>query len=92
MLYKPITMDDMFLTKECVAVLTMLYRKNGAVLCVGCVFSLTGLFTLPEQNLQTAYTMECRMVVVIHGYPIGLDLVMGKNHAIETATHSYFLN
>ena len=43
--------------KECVAVLTMLYKKNGAVSCV---------------------VSDFRKVVVIPGYPVGLDLVMGK--------------
>ena len=57
------------LIKECVALLIGLYKKNGAVSCVGFDFVL---------YLQTACTMECRKVVVIPGYPLGLDWVMGK--------------
>ncbi len=30
--------DILYNTKECVAVLTMLYKKNGAVICVRCGF------------------------------------------------------
>ncbi len=36
------------------------------------------VFYTVAQNLQTACTMECRKVVVIPGYPLGLDWVMGK--------------
>ncbi len=59
-------------SKECVAVFTLLYKKNGAVSCFGFYFSLTG-------HLQEACTMECRKAAVIPGYPVGLDLVMGKS-------------
>ncbi len=38
--------------KECVAVLTVIYKKNGAVSDL--IFSLTGHFTLPELYKQHA--------------------------------------
>ncbi len=65
-------------SKECVALLIGLYKKNGAVSCVGFDFVLfKALYTI-AQNLQTTCTMECRKVVGILGYPLGLDWVMGK--------------
>ena len=53
--------------KECVAALTMLYKKNGAVSCVG-------------SGLQTACTMECGRVVVISRCMVGINLVTGKQY------------
>ena len=55
----------------------MPYKKNGAVSCVGSDFISDWALYL-AQNLQTAWTMECRKIVVIPRYPLGPDLVMGK--------------
>ncbi len=74
--------------KECVAVLTMLYKKKWCSFMCWIWFPLW-LGTLScqnlacsdpicTQNLQTACTMECRRVVVIPGCTVGLNLVMGK--------------
>ncbi len=60
--------EKFFLNKECVAVLTMLCKKNGAVTGVGSDFLSDRAFHL------------ARKVVVILGYPVGLDWVMGKYH------------
>ncbi len=48
----------------------MLYKKNGAVTGVGSDF-------LSDWSLHLARTWQ---VVVILGYPVGLDWVMGKYH------------
>ena len=55
--------------KECVAVLCYI-RKMAQLQVLDLIFSLT----------ETACTMECRKVMVIHGYLVGLDWVMGKYH------------
>ncbi len=55
--------------KECVAVLIGLYKKNGAVSHVRIDFLFTWCLYLAR---------TCRKVVVIPGYPLGLDWVMGK--------------
>ena len=60
-------------SKECVAVLTMLYsyiRKMVQFHVLDLIFSLTLHVTF--------YTVECRKVTVVPRYPVGLDLVMGK--------------
>ncbi len=49
-------------------------RKMVQLQVLDLIFSLTGHFTLSE----TACTMECGKVVVILGYPLGFDWVMGK--------------
>ena len=58
--------------KESVAVLiglSWLYGKTGAVPCFGIDFHLI---------LTTTYTMECGKGVVTHGYPVGLNLFVGR--------------
>ncbi len=39
---------------------------------------MSQLFYTAVQNLETTSTMEYRKVVVMPGYPVELDLVMGK--------------
>ncbi len=60
--------------KECLAVLTVLYKKNGAASCGRSDFLSDWAFN----HARTACMMECGRLVVMPGYPVGLDFVMGK--------------
>ncbi len=63
-----------FKVKERIAVLTMLYKKNGAVTGVGSDFIFISDWALHlARTIETACTIECRKVVAILGYPVGLD-------------------
>ena len=55
--------------KECVAVLIGIYKKKGAVSHVGISFYLIWSLYL---------VMACGKVVVTLGYPVGLDLIVGR--------------
>ena len=62
--------------KECFgfAVLIGLYKKSGAVSCVGIDFYLIWSLYLVNDHLHD----KCGMVVVTPGYPVGLDLIVGR--------------
>ncbi len=66
---------DWKMRKECVAVLTMLYKKNGAVSGVG-------------TDKQTTPAMVYTKVIDVPGIRDGLNLIMGRL-LIETATYSF---
>ena len=63
--------------KECVAVLTVLYKKNGAVSCVGSHFlSDWALYTAGKKETKHAITYS--NLVHVPGYQVGLDVIMGR--------------
>ena len=79
--------------KECVAVLTVLYKKNGAVSCVGSHFlSDWALYTAhPRPVVIKKPHMPSHIVRWYMCQDIKLDLCDHGQILIETATYSYFV-
>ncbi len=64
------------------------WRKISIYFNIKFRHQMSKVFYTVAQNLGTACTMECGKVVVIPGYPVGVDFGNGQI-SIKTAPHSF---